>query len=178
METEETQALPAEETTEETTETTEPTAVEKKEGETQEDYRARLNAQNRFLEKEGYKFEGGKWSKENKAPSQEQPFSPKDYLALTEYKISAEDFDEVSDFAKYKNVSVAEALKMGTLKTILTERAEERRTAQATATKGSARGQTKPNDDDLLRRASNGESMGEDAIAQIAKARQNKRLGK
>lgn len=172
METEEKQETSTEELTEETTETTEAQETGQKEGESQDDYRARLNAQNRFLEKEGYEFKEGKWIKpKQSAPSQDQAFSPKDYLALRDANVSAEDFDEVSDFAKYKGISLAEALKQPVLKTILNERAEERKTAEATATRGSRRGDTKPNDEALLERASRGETFGEDSIAAIAKAR-------
>lgn len=172
METEEKQGTSTEETTEETTGTVEVTETEQKTGESQEDYRARLNAQNRFLEKEGYEFKDGKWNKlKTSAPLQDQTFSPKDYLSLRDSNVSAEDFDEVSDFAKYKGVPIAEALKMPVLKTILSERAEERKTAEATATKGSRRGEGKPNGDALLERASRGENIGEDSIAELAKAR-------
>lgn len=78
--------------------------------------------------------------------------SPKDYIALTQSGITAEDFDEVMDFAKYKNVSVAEALAHSTLKSILDGKAEERRTASATQTR-SARGSAPQTGESLLSKA-------------------------
>jgi len=157
----------------ETQETDETTVSQPEEN--AEDRLARLEQEKADLESKNKQlFERAKKAEEAKktdtAPSQDLAITPKDYLALTEHKVSAEDFDEVAEFARFKGISVAEALKQPVMKTILTEKAEERRTAQATATK-SGRGTTKPNDDDLMRRASSGESLGEDSIAALAKAR-------
>src|SRR3990167_4092897 len=65
----------------------------------------------------------------------EMKFSPKDYLALTEAKVSSDDFDEVKDWATYRKVSISEALKDKTLQTVLREKSEQRATDAATATK-------------------------------------------
>lgn len=78
--------------------------------------------------------------------------SAKDFLALKDANISADDFDEVQEFATFKKISIADAIKNPTLRSILNERQEERRTAHATATK-SPRGATKASGDDLLRKA-------------------------
>lgn len=84
------------------------------------------------------------------APSQETALSPKDYLALSEAKVSSEDFDEVMEFAAFKKLSVSEALKNPTLKTLLSDRAEERKTAAATQTRAAARGAKPTTGQDLL----------------------------
>lgn len=93
---------------------------------------------------------------EKKVKSAPEPsngtLSPKDFIALQQAQITADDFDEVQDFANYRKISVAEALKSPTLKTILNERAEERNTAQAMNTK-SPRGIAKTSGEDLLRKA-------------------------
>lgn len=152
MQTDETQETQPEEIKEEVVETT-PEVVEE---DKTEDYRAKLNIQNRLLEKEGYTFENGKWVKHEKpaqAPLQEVGFSPKDYLALNESKVSAEDFDEVVRVSKILNKSIADTLKDQTMKVILDTRMEERRTAQATATKGGARGATRDTGEEILRKA-------------------------
>lgn len=154
MQTDETQETQPEEIKEEVVETT-PESEEVVEDKS-EDYRAKLNIQNRLLEKEGYTFENGKWVKHEKAPqapSQDSGFSPKDYLALNESKVSTEDFDEVVRIAKILNKPISDALKDPTMKVILDTRAEERRTAQATAIKGGARGSTRNTGEDLLREA-------------------------
>lgn len=78
--------------------------------------------------------------------------SAKDFLALRDANVSAEDFDEVQEFASWKKISFAEALANPTLKAILRDRTEERRTAQATETK-SPRGIAKSSGEDLLLKA-------------------------
>lgn len=84
---------------------------------------------------------------------QQETLSTKDFLALTESKVSSEDFDEVVRVAKVLGKSIGEALKDTTLKTILETRAEERKTAQATHVKGGARGTTKTDGEALLNKA-------------------------
>jgi hypothetical protein len=58
----------------------------------------------------------------------------------------------VQEFASYKKLSIAEALNHQTLKTILADKAEERRTARATETR-SPRGIAKSSGEDILRKA-------------------------
>lgn len=91
--------------------------------------------------------------------------SLKDLLALKDADVSAEDLDEVREYASFRKVSLAEALQSKTLKAILAERKEERRTAQATETK-SPRGIAKVTGEDVLRKA---EQLGEvpDSIDQM-----------
>jgi hypothetical protein len=103
--------------------------------------------------------------------------STKDTLALMEAKISADDFDEVVDFANYRKVSVMEALKSPTLRTILADRMEQRQTAEATQTK-SARTSPKITSDALIERARNNQ-LPDDAndISKLAEARMAKKLG-
>lgn len=107
---------------------------------------------------------------EKTKPAQEGSLSAKDFLALKDSNISAEDFDEVQDFAKYKRISIAEALKMPTLKTILNEKAEERRTAKATETR-SPRGIAKQTGEDLLRKAETTGEVKESDIDALVNAR-------
>lgn len=78
--------------------------------------------------------------------------SAKDLLALKDANITADDLDEVQDYAAFRKVSLAEALKHPTLKAILAEKAEERRTAQATQTR-SPRGTVKNTGLDHLKKA-------------------------
>jgi len=76
----------------------------------------------------------------------------KDQLALSQAGVSPEDVDELIEFAKFKRISLTEALKTPTMRTILAEKAEERRTASATQTKG-ARGVQKPTGEEILQHA-------------------------
>lgn len=116
--------------------------------------------------------------KVEEAPSQTNGLSPRDFLALKDSNITADDFDEVQDFAKYKGIPIAEALSHPTLKNILNDRAEERRTARATETK-SPRGLAKNSSEDILRKAEQSgevpESMeGMRALAEARLARRRK----
>lgn len=90
--------------------------------------------------------------KTKEVPSQENGLSPRDFLALKDSNITGDDFDEVQDFAKYKGISISDALGHPTLKNILADRAEERRTARATETR-SPRGIAKNSAEDMLKKA-------------------------
>lgn len=65
--------------------------------------------------------------------------SPKDYLALTEHRVSSEEFDKVMEISKLLNKPVAETLQDKTARLILQAYREERATAEATATSGGGR---------------------------------------
>lgn len=104
---------------------------------------------------EGFSLVNGQWVK--KAQPKVKPvveevevaLSPKDYLSLTENKISSDDFDEVMRLSKILGKSVSETLKDKTAKVILSQRNEERASAQAANTSTSRR-TTKANDTNLL----------------------------
>lgn len=108
-----------------------------------------------------------------KKEPQKEEFSPKDYLALSQAGVPAEDLDEVTDFAKFKGITLAEALKTPYIKTTLKERAEERQTAQATNTGAGRPGTSKPSGESLLEKFSyKGEIPDTDeGIAELVKAR-------
>jgi hypothetical protein len=127
-------------------------APEQEQGETKEEYTEREKqyyARIKELEK--------KLKEKKEEPSQDANLSPRDFLALKDANITADDFEEVQDFATYKKLSIADALAHPTLKTILQDRAEERRTARATETR-SPRGVAKTSGEDFLKKA---ESQGE-----------------
>lgn len=174
MPNEETQQSSTEETTEETTTTdtndTQATDNGRKDGESQEDYRARLNAQNRFLEKEGYEFKDGKWHKAVETTTQAPSLTAQDIIAIRD--VHEEDLPTLQKWAKNEGISLAEARKDKDLGIILAARSEERRTADATQTKG-ARGATKASGQDLLDKALRTNVLPEDddGYAAIAAAR-------
>lgn len=90
--------------------------------------------------------------KEEEAGSPTKGLSTRDTLALIEAKITDEELSEVEEFARYKKLSIADALKSPTLKAILAERKEEARTMRATEIK-SPRGIAKTTGEDILRKA-------------------------
>ncbi len=82
--------------------------------------------------------------------------SPKDMLAVVNAKVAEEDLDEVVDYAKFKGISVTEALKTSAIKATLAERSEQRNTAVATNTGTARRGSTQMTGEALLSNAAAG----------------------
>lgn len=99
--------------------------------------------------------------------------SSMDVLALSKADIAQEDIEEVLEYAKFKKIPVAEALKSQTIKTILNERNEERKTALATQTRGGARGTSKVSGEELLSKFERtGEiAVTDEAMTELFKAR-------
>ncbi len=93
-----------------------------------------------------------------KAPPEKQDgISAMDAMALMGAKVTEEeDINEVVDYAKFKGISVSEALKATAIKSILAEKAEQRTTAEATNTSNARRGTTKPSAETILTNASKG----------------------
>ena len=80
--------------------------------------------------------------------------SQTDLIVLIKADVTEEeDIQEVVDFAKLKGISVAEALKSSVIRTVLSEKKEERQTAEATATGNKRGGTTAPSAKELLQRA-------------------------
>ena len=95
--------------------------------------------------------------------------SNKDFLYLAKADVHEDDVDIVLEWAKFKGVDVKQAHK--DMKPILDTKAEERKSAQATQTKGS-RGASKPTHDEVLSQASQGNLPEKDAdIESLAAAR-------
>ena len=143
-------------TTEETTPEVETEEVE--EEESSEELKARLAKAEELAN--NYKARAEKAEKKSKeskeTPSEKKDLSSKDIIALMNAKVSEEDVDEVVDYAKFKGISVSEALKSSAIKATLSEKAEQRNIAEATNTKTIRRGTAKLSDDDLVSNASQG----------------------
>lgn len=87
----------------------------------------------------------------------------KDIYALVEAKVPEEDISEVEDYAKYKGISIAEALKTQAVRSILNEKSEMRNVASATNTGGSKRVGGRVSDETLLANAEKGNFPDSDA---------------
>ncbi len=109
---------------------------------------------------------------EQKAESQGS-MSSKDLLALMGAKVDSEDVSEVEEYAKFKGISIAEALKSSTMKTILSEKEEQRKVANATNTGSSKRVVKKASEGEMLEAAYKGEMP--DDVEALAEARMNAR---
>ena len=74
-----------------------------------------------------------------------------------EAKVPESDIEEVQEYANLKKISVSEALKSNVVKTILSDKAEQRNTANAANVGSSKRGSGKITDEALADKASKGE---------------------
>lgn len=108
---------------------------------------------------DNYKVRAEKAEKEAKegkeTPKNDLPQT--DLMALIKADISdEEDIDDIKHYAKRKKISVSEALKSTFVRSLLAERKEERKTAEATATGNKRSGVKAPSGEDLLAKAREG----------------------
>lgn len=123
-------------------------------------YEAELEARRKADEiAKNQKIRAEKAERKPKVEPQEtkQDLSTKDVLVLVQANVPSDDIDEVVEYARFKNIPVAEALKASAVKAILAERQENRTVAEATNTGTVKRGSSKISDDALLSKASKGE---------------------
>lgn len=126
-----------------------------------------------------------KWREEAKKPkdaakppvekkdNEKSDLSGKDIFALTQAGVHSDDVDEVVEYANFKGISIAEALKVPLIQSSLAEKAEQRKVADATNTGASRRGNAKLSDEELITKASQGDEVDPDALA-AARMRQKK----
>lgn len=132
--------------------------------ETVEELKARLlkteeiaNNQKIRAEKAEDKLKSVKVETPSPKASKQGDLGSKDLYALMEAKVPQDDIDEVVEYAKFKGVSVAEALKTSFVKTTLSEKAEQRRIAEATNVGNTRRNSGKVSDDSIVSKAQSGE---------------------
>lgn len=101
-----------------------------------------------------------------------QDLSTKDIYALMNAKVAEEDISEVSDYAKLKKISIADALKTSFVKSILRDKEEERNVALATNTGEARRSTSKVSEEVLVTKAYKGEMPENDTdLQRLLKAR-------
>lgn len=83
----------------------------------------------------------------------------KDFLVLAKADVDEEDVEEVIEFAKFKKLSVSDALKNDSLKAILEDRSEKRKSAATAAARPQRQGQQKVTDDTVLDKALNKDQL-------------------
>lgn len=150
---------------------TEKVEEEQQEGESVEEYKARLTKAEELAENYKKRAEKAeKAAKSAKVPSQDG-LAENDIIFLAKTDIHDDDIRDVVKWARNDGVSVKEAF--NAYKPILDARKEERNTALATNTKGSARGTSKVSGEDILRKAqSTGEVPDTDeGMMKLAEAR-------
>lgn len=100
-----------------------------------------------------------------------------DLMALVNHKVNEEDIPEVENYARFKGISIAEALKTTVVKSLLSEKEEMRKTASATNVKNSRVAVNKVNPSDLLDKARAGEKIDDKDIEALARARMEEKYG-
>lgn len=103
--------------------------------------------------------------KEEKSSTGEN-LSLKDIRALQD--VADEDVEEVTDFAKFKGITVAEAKKHPVMVSLLRTKAEERASQEAMST--SKKGVKKVSDEVLLDRVKSGDNMSDEEMRLAAQA--------
>jgi len=131
----------------------------------------RIRAERAEKELKTLKAEKGK-KEDKELPKPE--YSLSDIRALSD--VPDEDVEEVVGWAKFKNITVAEAKKTSEMQSILKLRLEERRSAAASNT-GSSRASTTITGDTLIQRAKQGQLPEKDEdIEKLAEARMAEKL--
>lgn len=144
---------------EEVLETSNEEQIEQQEGEDINEYKARLYKAEQLAN--NYKIRAEKAERLAKSIKTEQPkaneqsdnLSVRDIYTLMDAKVPEIDIEVVQKFAKLEGISIAEAVKNPLVKTILADRAEQRKTASVANTTASKRGSGKVSDEALLEKA-------------------------
>lgn len=148
-------------------------ATNKKNEELAGNYKTRAEKAEKGKKKDGE-------SDPNPDPAPQDGLTPMDAIIIGKANVHQDDIQEVIDYAKFKKISIAEALDSSVIKTSLKEKAEKRATAEATNTRGGRPGNAAPSGDKLLEKAqTTGELPDTDAgIDALAQARLDKRKKK
>lgn len=155
------------------------------ESEEKENYRAKLNVTNRFLQKEGYKFENGRWIKpetvekpkaESRPQTNDDNLSSKDVLVLAKNpEINEDDIDYLVSQRKATGMDIASLLKDEDVRVVLEARSKRRKTADAQNTRPARAGSHKPDGATILRellRDGKVPEPGSDEALELFRARQ------
>ena len=108
-------------------------------------------------QKDHWKTKANKPEKPVEKVESKSDLSIKDAIALVNAKVHEDDLSEVEDYAKFKKISIQEALKSSTVKTLLAEKEAMRTTANVTNTGTARKSSTKIADDVLYSKALKGE---------------------
>jgi hypothetical protein len=146
---------------------------------------AEKDKQNTKLFERAKKAEGfekqpdGSWVKPQKKPEVKSDPKPTevaktndgltsmDAIVLMGAKVTEkEDIEFVAEYAQFKKISIADALKSSVVKSELAEKSEVRATAAATNTGNARRGTSKPTDEQIVNNASEGKDVDPEALAE------------
>lgn len=109
---------------------------------------------------------------ETKQTQTEQSLSIKDSFALMKANVSEDDIEDVVEYAKFKKITVSEALKSSVVKSMIAEKDEFRKSQEASTTPNAKRATPKVTDDTILENARKGKlGDSEDEIKALFRAR-------
>ena len=128
--------------------------VEKKEKEDKEEElkKSKEIAENQKIRAEKAEAKAKDTEEKDDLPPKNE-LSQNDLLALMRAKVTEEDTQEVVDYATLKKISVQEALNSDVIKSILAEKEEKRKTAEATNVDQKRKGQAILSGSDILKDA-------------------------
>jgi hypothetical protein len=113
-----------------------------------------------------------KKAKSVKTQTETSTLTVKDGFALAKANVADEDVDDVLEYARFKNIPVAEALKTNFVKNMLAEKEEFRKSQEVSVTPNHKRASPKVTDDMILENARQGKfDESEDAIKALFRAR-------
>ncbi len=142
------------------------------------EYITKLESNNKQLYARTKKAEGfvqdkdGKWVKPQAPKTEKKPdetivkpseLSQADLIFIAKSDIHVDDIEELTQYAKFKGISLSQAHNDGIMKGILAGKAEARRVAEGTNTGGGKRGNAKLSDEALIENASKGKLPDNDA---------------
>lgn len=149
--------------------------IEKIENQKQQLY-ARLKKAEGFV-----KDASGKWVKPTKTETtvqntatteSKENLSQRDVITLVKADIPEEDIPDVTEYAAFKKISIADALKSPVLKSLLADKAESRKIADATNVGTQRRGNSRVSDESLIENASKGKlPESDDELERLVQAR-------
>jgi len=140
-------------------ETTENTEQEQEENLDGHDEVEELRKQNKTLEaqKDHWRKKAQTKNDEPEDSTAKGELSSKDLLSVMRANVHDDDLDEVIEFAKFKGISVSEAMNNDVVKTILSNNTEFRKTANTANTANARKGAQKVSGDTLKANLSKGE---------------------
>lgn len=103
-------------------------------------------------------------------PPKKEELSLKDIRALQD--VHDDDVEHITDYAKFKKISIAEAKKLPEMQAYLKTRGEERQSAEAAHTGGGGGGSSKPSSEALMEKARKGDlPESDDEIKRLMEAK-------
>ena len=132
-------------------------SVEEIKSKLEESEKARIKAEENYLNQRIRAEKAEKGNKDFKPIQKTGELSTRDAITLMKANVPEEDIDEVVEYAKFKKLPLSDALKDSVVKSILADKAEMRRTAEASNTGSARRGSSKVSNESLLEKASKGE---------------------